>query len=53
MISKQKRRNFISRALDCLLAMTRSLESYATRLLRICFFILNLVMLWLCIVNLD
>lgn len=53
MKTRQQRRNFVSRALDCLVTLMRSFESFASRLLRVCFFILNLVMLWLCVINLD
>lgn len=53
LLKTRQKRGFCTKAADFLAALAMSCESYASRFLRIAFFTLNLVMLWLCVVNLD
>lgn len=49
----RKKNNLCGSLWNCLVLATVTFESYASRFLRISFFSLNVVMLWLCVVNLD
>ena len=53
MVNKTQRKTLVERVMNCVHVAVISCESYATRFLRISFFTLNLVMLYMCMVNLD